>query len=66
MVDGGGGASATAVEAMAARRVWLIDVCRTCNRLAQWPFCEHRPAHFAPDTPRWYETVRVRETGGGR
>ncbi len=21
---------------------WIIDVCKTCGRLATWPFCEHR------------------------
>ena len=21
---------------------WTIDVCRTCHKKAQWPFCEHR------------------------
>jgi hypothetical protein len=35
---------------------WVIDVCRTCGRLAVWPFCEHRS-----DLGRWYESVHVRE-----
>lgn len=50
---------------MAERRTWYIDVCKTCDRLAQWPFCEHRPerASLEPGAPKWYETIRVRETG---
>lgn len=56
------------VQGSAATRerpgVWFIDVCKTCGRIAHWPFCEHRPEHFplTLDAPRWYETVRVRET----
>lgn len=52
------------------KRVFFIDVCKTCDRLAKWPFCEHRPEHIDyeaignPFAPRnlWYETIRVRET----
>jgi hypothetical protein len=25
-----------------SKHTWVIDVCRTCGRLAAWPFCEHR------------------------
>jgi hypothetical protein len=56
---------------MAARRYWYIQVCRTCSRVAQWPFCEHRDmwevsrSYVDPPLPSWYETVRVREVSGG-
>lgn len=41
-------------------RAWWIDVCRTCERLARWPFCEHRPRGYQqPGSPGWYVTVRV-------
>jgi hypothetical protein len=42
-------------------RVWTIEVCRSCDRLAQWPFCEHRPARAALDDARWTELVTVKE-----
>ena len=42
------------------RRSWIIPVCRTCERLAVWPFCEHRPDYYVPpETPLWYEDVPV-------
>ena len=45
-------------------RTWVIDVCRTCGRVATWPFCEHRPEAFATaDGESWYEPIRVREAG---
>lgn len=36
------------------RRAWTIDVCRICDRLAVWPFCEHYST-----TERWTEPVTV-------
>lgn len=36
---------------------WVIDVCLTCGKKAQWPFCEHRE-----DNGSWYETIVVRGT----
>lgn len=45
-------------------RVWTIEVCRTCGRLAVWPYCSHRPTGFvASGTTPWYEIVTVREVG---
>lgn len=49
------------------RREWIIEVCRTCARIANWPFCEHRQqwldAHprVMASTPSWTELVRVKE-----
>lgn len=45
------------------KRTYFIDVCKTCNRLAQWPFCEHKPELWFNHDPnnKWYETIRVRE-----
>lgn len=44
------------------KRTWVIDVCKTCGRIATWPFCEHRPEGWVPiDTPPWCESVAVRE-----
>jgi hypothetical protein len=46
------------------RRRWVIDVCRTCGRLATWPFCEHRPDGYRSaiegEEP-WCEAVAVEE-----
>jgi hypothetical protein len=41
---------------------WVIDVCSTCGRKAQWPFCEHRPEIFTADTPPWCQPVHVTGT----
>lgn len=44
------------------RRTWIIEVCKTCARLAVWPFCEHREEWLNRhgDQPlRWYTSVRV-------
>lgn len=48
------------------KRSWVIDVCKTCGRLAHWPFCEHggglrRPGDKLPPAG-WCEPVTVRET----
>lgn len=52
------------MERDAAKRIWTIEVCKTCSRLAVWPFCEHRPdGYVPPGTPSWCELVRVREVG---
>jgi hypothetical protein len=51
------------------KRTWIVEVCKTCDRLAQWPFCDHRQQWLDENpvsqesTPSWYELVRVRETG---
>lgn len=47
-----------------ARRVreWRVDVCKSCARLAQWPFCKHYNAMDGT----WFETVNVREIGNRR
>lgn len=37
---------------------WVIDVCRTCGRLAQWPFCEHREKRPADGRP-WCAPIAV-------
>jgi len=49
-------------------REWTIDVCRTCGRLAVWPFCEHRPTGYVPwhVWEAWCESVHVREVGSPR
>jgi hypothetical protein len=39
----------------------IVEVCKTCDRKAQWPFCEHRDSN----DPFWYRLVRVREVGRG-
>jgi len=39
-------------------RCWTIEVCRTCHRLARWPFCEHRE-----DNGSWYRLATVKEVG---
>ncbi len=36
---------------------WIIDVCKTCGRLATWPFCEHRDQR--PAFGSWCIGVRV-------
>ncbi|GAC1521660.1 MAG: hypothetical protein NVS3B1_06150 [Marmoricola sp.] len=36
----------------------IVEVCNTCDRKAQWPFCEHKT-----DNGRWYRLVQVREVG---
>lgn len=38
---------------------WTIDVCRTCGKLAIWPFCEHRPDGFLADLESWCFPVPV-------
>ncbi len=30
---------------MSERHTWTIPVCRTCYRIALWPFCVHREAN---------------------
>lgn len=44
-------------------REWVIDVCRTCGRMATWPFCEHRPERAALTGAYvpWTEAVTVKE-----
>jgi hypothetical protein len=50
-----------------APREWVVEVCRSCDRLAQWPFCSHRPQGLdAVGAAPWTETVRVREVGRRR
>jgi hypothetical protein len=50
---------------MTDTRRWVIDVCKTCDRLAHYPFCEHRPEHgsYVDPPPLWYETITVRKAG---
>lgn len=36
----------------------IVEVCKTCDRKAQWPFCEHKT-----DDGSWYRLVVVREVG---
>jgi len=46
------------------KRTWMIEVCKTCSRLAQWPYCAHRPTttnEWSVPQVSWTETVRVRE-----
>lgn len=45
------------------KRTWDIRVCKTCDRLAEYPFCEHRELALKqpPYDYKWYETIRVRE-----
>lgn len=55
------------MTARALKGTWSIDVCRTCGRLAQWPFCAHRGNGPAWGTEpliasRWYETITVKGT----
>ncbi len=44
-------------------RSWVIEVCATCDRLAVWPFCEHKAKFFASEIfegpPTWTRTVVV-------
>lgn len=53
-------------------REWLLEVCRECGRIAQWPFCQHRQEwldaypRVMASTPSWTEHVRVREVGRKR
>jgi hypothetical protein len=48
---------------MPEKRSWVIDVCRTCDRLAVWPFCEHRPTSPQYDrTDSWCVPVVVYTT----
>jgi hypothetical protein len=46
---------------VSTKKTWIIDVCATCARLAQWPFCEHRDqwAKQGDGTGSWYVAVRV-------
>ena len=53
---------------------WVISICRTCGRVAQWPFCEHREQPPADGSP-WCLPVSVKGSlpakhrlpaGGGR
>ena len=57
------------------KMTWYIQVCRTCYRQAEWPFCEHRdqvleanrhawasPAEIRDQTPPWCMYVRVTGT----
>lgn len=37
----------------------IVEVCKTCDRKAVWPFCEHRNGVNG----NWYRLVRVREVG---
>lgn len=36
----------------------IVEVCKTCDRKAQWPFCEHKT-----DDGSWYRLAVVREVG---
>lgn len=38
---------------------WVIEVCRTCGRVATWPFCEHREDRPADGSP-WCVPVVVK------
>lgn len=38
---------------------WVVEVCRTCGRVAQWPFCEHRQQRPTDDRP-WCLPVVVK------
>lgn len=38
---------------------WVIEVCRTCGRVAQWPFCEHREQRPVDERP-WCLPVVVK------
>lgn len=40
---------------------WTIEVCRTCGRVARWPFCAHRDEAQIDGKP-WCESVVVRPT----
>jgi hypothetical protein len=45
---------------------WIIDVCRTCGRIATWPFCVHRSLTRDDGKP-WCVQVIVRPaTAEGR
>lgn len=41
------------------RRSWSIDVCRTCDRVATWPFCEHRNQPPPPGATSWLTSITV-------
>lgn len=41
-----------------ARWEGIVEICKTCDRKAQWPFCEHKT-----NDGSWYRLVRVREVG---
>lgn len=50
------------VTAKRQKRVWTIDVCKTCGRHAIWPFCDHKPKVMSLQSGEsWTELVRVRE-----
>lgn len=44
---------------------WTIDVCVTCGRLAQFPFCEHRDEPRSVDEGPWCMPVVVRPAWPG-
>jgi len=46
-------------DATAFPSSWVIDVCRTCGRLAVWPFCEHRD-NPPDDGTGWCYPARVK------
>lgn len=45
-----------------APRRWTIEVCRFCDRLAVFPFCEHRDL-WRYDEPPWCVPIVVRPAG---
>lgn len=49
-------------ESQSRRARWegIVEVCKTCDRKANWPFCEHKT-----NDGSWYRLVRVREVGRG-
>ena len=52
------GATAPAQGGRPTKWKGIVEVCKTCDRQAQWPFCEHKT-----DDGRWYRLVTVREVG---
>ena len=48
---------------MSGKGKWAIEVCRTCHRIAHFPFCEHRDQYLAAypagGGPSWYAMVHV-------
>jgi len=44
---------------MAERGTWVIDVCRTCGKVATYPFCEHREMPAPPGGVSWCAPVTV-------
>lgn len=38
---------------------WVIQVCRTCGKLADWPFCVHRNQPPPPGGFAWCESITV-------